>query len=926
MSSKHVYFFGGDKAEGNATQRALLGGKGANLAEMVNIGLPVPAGFTLTTEACIYFSDNNGKYPPGIEEQVEEALAKMEKVMEAKFGDTTNPLLVSCRSGARESMPGMMDTVLNIGMNDTTVQALAKASGNERFAWDSYRRFVQMYGDVVLGLKPQSKLDIDPFEEILEAKKHAKGVHFDNELDVAALKELVAEFKEAVRKRTGKEFPTDPREQMWGAIGAVFGSWNNDRAVVYRRQYGIPHSWGTACNVQAMVFGNLGDDSATGVALTRDGSLGTPGINGDYLINAQGEDVVAGIRTPKRIEETLAEDMPEAYGQFASICNTLENHYRDVQDIEFTIQRGRVWILQTRNAKRTGFAAVRIACDLVKEKVITKEEAIGVKRIPPDDLNQLLQPIFDPVAKKKAKEDGNLLTIGINAGPGAATGRITFHASDAEELIHRDPSAKLILVRRETSPEDIRGMQAALGILTALGGTSSHAALVSRQMGKVCVVGAGALEIDYKNEIVRVGDRVLKQGDDISIDGFTGEVFAGKVETRPSEVIQVLIDKTLSPNKSTVYKNFKQIMDWADKYRRLRVRANADQPDQAARAIAFGAEGIGLCRTEHMFFDHIDEIREMILADSKEDREKALAKLLPFQRDDFAGLFREMGERPVTIRLLDPPLHEFLPHGHHEQEELAQKMGKRTDDVKRRVEELHEQNPMLGHRGCRLGIVYPEITTMQARAIFEAAAAVKKEGVNVKPEVMIPLVGYATELSNQEKIVREVAEKVVKETGVELEYMVGTMIEVPRAAICADQIAQRAEFFSFGTNDLTQTALGMSRDDYGPFITYYREHDIVPTDPFQSVDIDGVGGLMKIGVDRGRSTRKDLKVGICGEHGGDPKSVKFCHGIGLDYVSCSPYRIPIARLAAAQAVLEEKAAKKAKKEAAAKAKAEKSKA
>jgi pyruvate, orthophosphate dikinase len=921
--TKHVYFFGGDKAEGNATQRALLGGKGANLAEMVNIGLPVPAGFTLTTEACIYFSDHGGKYPPGIQDQVEQALAQMEKVMEAKFGDTTNPLLVSCRSGARESMPGMMDTVLNIGMNDTTVEALAKASGNERFAWDSYRRFVQMYGDVVLGLKPQSKLDLDPFEEILEAKKHARHVTFDNELDVASLKELVAEFKDAVRKRTGKEFPTDPREQMWGAIGAVFGSWNNDRAVVYRRQYGIPHSWGTACNVQAMVYGNLGDDSATGVALTRDGSLGTPGINGDYLINAQGEDVVAGIRTPKRIEETLGQDMPEAFGQFTDLCNKLENHYRDVQDIEFTIQRGRVWILQTRNAKRTGFAAVRIACDLVKEKKITKEEAIGVKRIPPDDLNQLLQPIFDQAGKKKAKDAGNLLTIGINAGPGAATGKICFHASDAEEIIHRDPAAKLILVRRETSPEDIRGMQAALGILTALGGTSSHAALVSRQMGKVCVVGASALEIDYKNEVVRVGERILKQGEDISIDGFTGEIFAGRVETRPSEVIQVLIDKTLSPNKSTVYKNFKQIMEWADKYRKLRVRANADQPDQAARSIAFGAEGIGLCRTEHMFFDHIDEIREMILADTQADRVKALAKLLPFQRDDFAGLFREMADRPVTVRLLDPPLHEFLPHGHHEQEELAQKIEKSIDDVKRRVEELHEQNPMLGHRGCRLGIVYPEITAMQARAIFEAACAVKKEGVDVKPEVMIPLVGYVTELSNQEKIVRDVATKVFTETGVTVDYMVGTMIEVPRAAICADQIAGKAEFFSFGTNDLTQTALGMSRDDYGPFITYYREHDIVPTDPFQSVDIDGVGGLMRIGVERGRSTRKELKVGICGEHGGDPKSVKFCHGIGLDYVSCSPYRIPIARLAAAQAVLEEKAAKLAKKEAAAKAKAAK---
>jgi len=910
--TKHVYFFGGGKADGDASMRPLLGGKGANLAEMVNIGLPVPAGFTLTTEACIYFSNNNGKYPDGIKEQVEEALAKVEKVMEAKLGDPVNPLLVSCRSGARDSMPGMMDTVLNIGMNDQTVQALAKATGNERFAWDSYRRFVQMYGDVVLGMKPVSKLDMDPFEEILEKKKHAKGVEYDNELDVASLKEIVSEFKAIVKKSTGKDFPTDPREQMWGAIGAVFGSWNNDRAVVYRRQYGIPHSWGTACNVQAMVYGNLGDDSATGVALTRDGSLGTPGINGDYLINAQGEDVVAGIRTPKRIEETLGKDMPEAYGQFGKICQILEDHYRDVQDIEFTIQRGRVWILQTRNAKRTGFAAVRVAVDMVSEGKISKEEAIGVKRIPPDDLNQLLQPIFDPAAKKKAKSEDRLLTVGINAGPGAATGQICFHASDAEAIIQRDPSAKLILVRRETSPEDIRGMQAALGILTALGGTSSHAALVSRQMGKVCVVGASALEIDYKDGVIRVGDHLLKQGDDISIDGFTGEVFMGRVETRPSEVIQVLINKTLKPAESKVYQQFQQVMDWADTYRKLRVRANADQPDQAASAIAFGAEGIGLCRTEHMFFDHIDEIREMILADSKEDREKALAKLLPFQRSDFAGLFKEMGGRPVTVRLLDPPLHEFLPHGAAAHQELAQKIGRKVEDIHRRVEELHESNPMLGHRGCRLGIVYPEITAMQARAIFEAACDVQAAGTPVEPEVMIPLVGFKTELVNQEKIVREVAEKVFAEKKTKVKYLVGTMIEVPRAAIVADQIAESAEFFSFGTNDLTQTGLGMSRDDYGPFITAYRELDIVPNDPFQSIDIDGIGGLMKIGVERGRSTREKLKIGICGEHGGDPKSVKFCHAIGLDYVSCSPYRIPIARLAAAQAVLEEKEASKKK--------------
>jgi pyruvate,orthophosphate dikinase len=906
--AKWVYFFGGGKADGDATMRELLGGKGANLAEMVNIGLPVPAGFTLTTEACIYFSNNDGRFPDGLDDEVEEALAKVEKVMDAKFGDAVNPLLLSCRSGARDSMPGMMDTVLNIGMNDETVVALARQSGDERFAWDSYRRFVQMYGDVVLGMKPESKRDIDPFEEILEAKKHKRGVKYDNELDAADLKELVAEFKSVVKKKTGKDFPVDPRRQMWGAVGAVFASWNNDRAVVYRRQYGIPHSWGTACNVQAMVFGNLGDDSATGVALTRDGSLGTPGVNGDYLINAQGEDVVAGIRTPKKIEETLALDMPKAFQQFSEISLLLENHYRDVQDIEFTIQRGKVWILQTRNAKRTGFAAVRIAVDMVGEGKIAWEEAVSAKRIPPDDLTQLLQPLFDPAAKKRAKAEGRLLTVGINAGPGAAAGRIVFHAADAEAIIQKDPSAKLILVRRETSPEDIRGMQAALGILTALGGTSSHAALVSRQMGKVCVVGA-PLDVDYKAGVVRVGDQVLREGDEIAIDGFTGEVFRGRVETRPSEVVQVLIEKTLKPEDSKIYQCYEQVMRWSDSLRRLRVRANADQPNQARDAIAFGAEGIGLCRTEHMFFDHIDEIREMILAETKADREKALAKLLPFQRDDFAGIFRAMGARPVTIRLLDPPLHEFLPHGAPEQRDLAAKLGVPVEVVERRVHELREMNPMLGHRGCRLGIVYPEITAMQARAIFEAACRVKSEGVDVEPEVMIPLVGFQAELADQEAIVRAVAQDVFRETGQTVQYLVGTMIEVPRAAVCADQIAQNAEFFSFGTNDLTQTALGISRDDYAPFITYYRENDIVPSDPFQTIDLDGVGALMKIGVERGRAAKPGLKIGICGEHGGDPKSVKFCHSIGLDYVSCSPFRIPVARLAAAQAVLEERAAK-----------------
>lgn len=905
--TKYVYSFGDGKADGDAKLRKLLGGKGANLGEMSRIGFPVPAGFTLTTEICTYYYANDRQYPPELKDQVVEALAGVEKTMGAVFGDKSNPLLVSCRSGARESMPGMMDTVLNIGLNETTVAALTKQAGNDRFAWDSYRRFVQMYGDVVLDLKPKTKHDINPFEHLLEEMKEDRGVDQDSELSADDLKELVAQFKQAIKDSTGQDFPTDPMEQLWGAIGAVFGSWMNDRAVVYRRQYGIPHDWGTASNIQAMVFGNLGDDCATGVALTRDGALGTPGFNGDYLINAQGEDVVAGIRRPKRIEESLAADMPVAAQQLEDIGAKLEKHYRDVQDIEFTIQRGKVWMLQTRNAKRTGFAAVQIAVDMVTEGLITKDEAISAKRIPPDDLNQLLQPLFEPTAKAEAGKQGNLVTKGINAGPGAATGRICFHASDAEAIARKDPKAKLILVRRETSPEDIRGMAAALGILTALGGTSSHAALVSRQMGKVCVVGCSDLKIDYKAGTLTVGDRVLRGGDDISVDGFTGEVFAGAVKTHPSEVLRVLVKQDLKPDDSPVYQRFEQVMAWANEYRTLGVRTNADQPDQVRQAIAFGAEGIGLCRTEHMFFDHIDEIREMILADSKEARESALTKLLPFQREDFTGIFKALDGLPATIRLLDPPLHEFLPHGGREQELLAEKLGVPMETLHHRLEELHESNPMLGHRGCRLGVVYPEITAMQARAIFEAACDVSSEGIEVSPEVMIPLVGFRTELADQEHIVRETAATVFEEKGVEVAYLVGTMIEVPRAAVVADQIAKNAEFFSFGTNDLTQMTLGMSRDDYGPFITHYRETDIVPNDPFQTVDIDGVGGLMQWGVERGRATRGDLKVGICGEHGGDPATVKFCHRIKLDYVSCSPYRVPIARLAAAQAVLESRA-------------------
>ncbi len=902
---KYVYFFGGGKAEGRADMKDLLGGKGANLAEMTNIGLPVPAGFTLTTEVCTYYYANNRTYPPELKAQVDAALRKTEEVMGAKLGDAKNPLLVSCRSGARESMPGMMDTVLNIGLNESSLRGLIDKTGNERFAWDTYRRFVQMYGDVVLGLKPQDKHEIDPFEKIMDDLKHAKGVHLDTDLTTADLQELVKRFKKAVKERTGKDFPEDAHEQMFQAIGAVFGSWMNDRAIVYRRQYGIPHEWGTAANICSMVFGNMGNDSGTGVAFTRDPATGEKVFYGEYLLNAQGEDVVAGIRTPKKIAE-LQKDMPEVYKQLEDIRAKLEKHYRDVQDIEFTIQKGKLWMLQTRNGKRTGFAAVRFAVDMVQEGLISKEEALSVRRIPPDDLNQLLQPIFDPEAKRKAVGEGRLLAKGINAGPGAACGRIKFHAEDAEAWVRQHkgtPDGHVILVRRETSPEDLRGMQAADGILTAFGGASSHAALVSRQMGKVCIVGCGALNIDYTKGTLSVGDKVLKDGDWLSIDGFTGEVVAGKVATKPSEVVQVLIDKTLKPEQSRVYQQFAELMTWADSARKLRIRTNADLPGQASQAIAFGAEGIGLCRTEHMFFDHIQPMREMILADKPEARKKALEKLLPFQRKDFEGLFKAMNGLPVTIRTLDPPLHEFLPHDEKGQAEVAKDLGVKPEVIAERVKGLHEFNPMLGFRGCRLGIVYPEITEMQCRAIFEAACNVQKSGIKVEPEIMIPLVGFLPELREQAKIVHETAKKVFAEKGVTVPYLVGTMIELPRACVVADQIAKEAQFFSFGTNDLTQTTLGMSRDDYGSFIRHYLERDLVPRDPFQSIDVDGVGGLMKMGVEKGRSTRSDLKIGICGEHGGDPDTVKFCHKIGLNYVSCSPFRVPIARLAAAQAAL-----------------------
>ncbi len=900
MAKKYVYFFGGGKAEGTAEMRDLLGGKGANLAEMTNIGLPVPPGFTITTEVCTYYYAHNRTYPPELKEQVDAALRRVEELVGARYGDPKNPLLVSCRSGARASMPGMMDTVLNIGLNDRTVQGLIEQTNNERFAWDAYRRFVAMYGDVVLGLKPQSKTEIDPFEKILDDMKHRRGVHYDTELTTADLKELVRLFKQAIRERLGKDFPEDPYEQLWGAIGAVFGSWMNDRAVVYRRQFNIPHDWGTAANVQAMVFGNMGEDSCTGVCFTRDPATGEKVLYGEYLTNAQGEDVVAGIRTPKKIAE-LKQEMPAVYEQLERIREILERHYRDMQDIEFTVQKGKLYMLQTRNGKRTGFAAVRIAVDMVDEGLITKEEALN--RVEPDALNQLLQPIFDPEAKRRAIAEGRLLAKGINAGPGAATGRIVMHASDAEVWAQR--GEKVILVRRETSPEDIRGMTVAQGILTAFGGASSHAALVSRQMGKVCVVGCGALNINYEAGEIRVGNKVLRTGDWISIDGFTGEVLEGQVATRPSEVVQVLLEKSLKPEQSRVYQQFAELMAWADEKRKLGVRTNADLPNQAAEAIAFGAEGIGLCRTEHMFFegDRIDAMREMILAETTEDRRKALAKLLPYQRGDFEGIFRVMQGRPVTIRTLDPPLHEFLPQTEEEQAKLASKLGVPLEKVQRRVRELHEFNPMLGHRGCRLGITYPEITEMQCRAIFEAACKVQKEGIPVEPEIMIPLVGFPRELQEQAKIVHQVAEQVFREQGVRVPYKVGTMIEVPRACVVADQIAAEAQFFSFGTNDLTQMTLGMSRDDYGAFIRDYIERDIVPRDPFQTIDTDGVGELMRMAVQKGRSKRPDLKVGICGEHGGDPDTVKFCHKIGLDYVSCSPRRVPIARLAAAQAAL-----------------------
>jgi len=908
-SKKYVYLFGNKKADGNGSMKALLGGKGANLAEMSRIGLPVPAGFTITTEVCTYFYDNKRTYPKELKAQMATGIAHLEKIMGYKFGDAKNfPLLVAVRSGARDSMPGMMDTILNLGLNDQTVLALVKATNNERFAWDCYRRFIQMYGDVVMGVQKRPGEDHEPFETVIHTLKHDK-YHKDVEdtnLNTADMKDLVLRFKALVKERTGKEFPNDPWKQLEGAVGAVFGSWMNDRAIVYRRKYGIPHEWGTAVNVQAMVFGNTGENSGSGVAFTRDPATGEKVFYGEFLMNAQGEDVVAGVRTPEPVAQ-LKNHLPQAFAELEKVRHTLESHFKDVQDFEFTIQDEKLFMLQTRNGKRTGVAAVRFACEMVTEGLIDWKTAI--KRVPADQLDQVLAPIFDRAALKSAKN----IASGLPAGPGAASGKAYFNAERAVEAANK--GEKVLLVRVETSPEDLRGMIAAEGILTARGGVSSHAALVARQMGKVCVCGASDLHVDYASKTMKVNGQTFNEGDALSIDGTSGTVYAGEVKTGHSEVIAGLIGGDKEAQKSGTYKNFTQLMKWCSQVTRLSVRTNADSPEQTRNAVAFGATGIGLCRTEHMFFegDRIDAMREMILAENKEDRKKALAKLLPYQREDFAGIFRELKGLPATIRFLDPPLHEFLPHDHAQQSALANKMGISADRISKRVHDLHEFNPMLGFRGCRLGIGYPEISEMQARAIFEAAAQVHKEGIKCKPEIMIPLVGFKKELDLQIELVHKVAKEVMAETKTKLNYLVGTMIEIPRGALTADEIARTAEFFSFGTNDLTQTCLGMSRDDSGSFLPHYAELEIVKKNPFASIDQTGVGQLMQIAVEKGRSTRPDIKLGICGEHGGDPDSVKFCHRLGLTYVSCSPFRVPVARLAAAQAALDDAAKKPAKK-------------
>ena len=897
---KLVYHFGNGKADGEGKMKELLGGKGANLAEMARIGLPVPPGFTITTEVCTYYYDHGQTYPEELDKLVKEGIARMEEIVGHRFGAADDmPLLVSVRSGARESMPGMMDTILNLGLNDETVEAMAKATDNDRFAWDCYRRFVQMYGDVVMGVQKDEGEDLEPFEMViheLKQERYGKNVS-DAEMTAADNRELVSRFKSLVHRRTGKIFPTDVWQQLWGAIGAVFGSWNNERAITYRQKYNIPGDWGTAVNVQCMVFGNTSDQSGSGVAFTRNPAVGINEFYGEFLMNAQGEDVVAGVRTPAPVAH-LAEVMPKAYEELCNIRRILENHFRDMQDFEFTIQDGKVYMLQTRNGKRTGIAAFRIACEMEREGLIDWKTAVS--RIPADQVDQLLAPIFDDAAVHRVPP----IAKGLNAGPGAASGRFYLNANRCIEATKR--GERVLLVRLETSPEDLRGMIAAEGILTARGGLSSHAALVARQMGKVCVCGVSDMEIDYAARTATIAGVTYKEGDFLSLDGTAGLVYAGELPTAPSEIIQVLLKKTMKPEQSGCYRDFAKVMEWCSKLAKLQVRTNADSPDQAATAIAFGATGIGLCRTEHMFFsgNRIDFMRRMILSERLDDRKQAVAKLLPFQKSDFKGIFKALAGRPATIRLLDPPLHEFLPQTKEQQLDIAHKFNLPVELVMRRVMELHEFNPMLGHRGCRLGIAYPEITEMQTRAILEAAIEVEEEdGIETRPEIMVPLVAFKRELDLQKEVIDRTAEQVFSERGRRVSYKVGTMMEIPRACLTADEIAQTAEFFSFGTNDLTQTGLGMSRDDSGSFMGVYRNLEIVKGNVFASIDQGGVGKLMQMAVSLGRQTRPGMKMGICGEHGGDPASVRFCHSINLDYVSCSPYRVPTARIAAAQAAL-----------------------
>ncbi len=908
MATKYVYGFGGGTAEGRAEMKELLGGKGANLAEMSNIGIPVPAGFTITTEVCAYYYSHGNKKPESLDKEIDLHIKKLEKTMGAKFGDKENPLLVSVRSGAAVSMPGMMNTVLNLGINDDAVVGLAKKTKNERMAWDSYRRFINMFGDVVMGV------DHEHFEEELGRIKKQYGRKLDTELTVAELKEVVAAYKKVYEKHVGKGFPTNAREQLGYAIDAVIKSWMIQRAITYRMINKLHGLKGTAVNVQAMVFGNMGDSSGTGVAFTRNPADGTNKFFGEYLVNAQGEDVVAGIRTPEPISD-LERDMPRVYKELDAIRLKLERHYREMQDVEFTVQEGTLYMLQTRTGKRTGLAAVKVAVDMVKEGLISEEEALA--RIAGDHLNQLLFPIFDPKDKQAAIADKRVVAKGLPAGPGAAYGKVVFNAEDAETWAKN--GQKVILVRKETSPEDVAGMWAAQAILTSTGGMTSHAAVVARGWGKCCVVGCGALEISNAQKEIRVAGKVIKEGDDISVDGSTGEVLLGTVKTTASPVIDGVVNNNPEAKKHPIYKMFTEIMAWADKTRQIKVRTNADSPQDAANARALGAEGIGLCRTEHMFFEgeRIWAIREMILAGDTAGREKALAKLLPYQRQDFEGIFRAMKGLPVTIRLLDPPLHEFLPHDAEGQAEMTRRLGTTPERVKAKVDQLHEMNPMLGHRGCRLSITYPEICKMQTTAIVEAACTVAQEGLKVLPEIMIPLIGTKQEYDLLDVIIRETADAIIKERKAKVQYMVGTMIEIPRAALVADKVAEKAEFFSFGTNDLTQMTLGYSRDDVGSFLPEYISKKVFREDPFASIDQEGVGEMVKIGVERGRMSRPDLKCGVCGEHGGDPDSVKFFAKAGLNYVSCSPYRVPIARLAAAQAVI---LAKKAAAAAAAKGK------